>query len=181
MGSIQSQHGLRSQNANRMLTLFRKNCFDGKNPKSLVPTMKTPETPVKSRASGVLKGAEKRSKCPKRHPLPTTRNQFASNRTWVRIPPAAPKQKATAKAVAFCFGTHCPKGGSTLRYSNARGGRAAPAPRFLPAVKTLVRRTHAVGQKGRWSLQRSRQSKISILPFLSAAKDLSGCPSFFHV
>ena len=110
-----------------------------------------------------------------------TRNQFASNRTWVRIPPAAPKQKATAFAVAFCFGAHCPKGGSTLRYSNARGGRAAPAPRFLPAVKTLVQRTHAVGQKGRWSLQRSRQSKISILPFLSAAKDLSGCPSFFHV
>ena len=65
-----------------------------------------------------------------------TRNQFASNRTWVRIPPAAPKQEATAFAVAFCFGTHCPKGGSTLRDSNARGGRAAPAPRFLPAVKT---------------------------------------------
>ena len=92
MASIQSQHGLRSQNANRMLTLFRKICFDGKNPKSLVPTMKTPETPVKSRVSGVLKGAEKRSKCFKRHPLPTTRNQFGSNPTWVRIPPAAPRR-----------------------------------------------------------------------------------------
>ena len=90
MGSIQSQHGLRSQNANRMLTLFRKICFDGKNPQSLVPTVKTPETPVKSRVSGVLKGAEKRSKCSKRHPLPRTRNQFAGNRTRVRIPPAAP-------------------------------------------------------------------------------------------
>ena len=93
MGSIQSQHGLRSQNANRMLTLFRKICFDGKNSQSLVPTVKTPETPVKSRVSGVLKGAGKRSKCSKRHPLPRTRNQFGSNPTRVRIPPAAPKQK----------------------------------------------------------------------------------------
>ena len=75
-----------------MLTLFRKICFDGKNPKSLVPTMKTPETPVKSRVSGVLEGAGRRSKCSKRHPLPTTRNQFASNRTRVRIPPAAPRR-----------------------------------------------------------------------------------------
>ena len=90
MGSIQSQLGFRSQNANRMLTLFRKICFDRKNPQSLVPTAKTPETPVKSRVSGVLKGAEKRSKCSKRHPLPRTRNQFAGNRTRVRIPPAAP-------------------------------------------------------------------------------------------
>ena len=93
MGSIQSQHGLRSQNANRMLTLFRKICFDGKNSQSLVPTVKTPETPVKSRVSGVLKGAEKRSKCSKRHPLPRTRNQFGSNPTRVRIPPAAPARR----------------------------------------------------------------------------------------
>ena len=93
MGSIQSQHGLRSQNANRMLTLFRKICFDRKNSQSLVPTMKTTEPPVKSRVSGVLKGAENRSKCSKRHPLPTTRNQFASNRTRVRIPPAAPRRR----------------------------------------------------------------------------------------
>ena len=83
---------MRSQNANRMLTLFRKICFDRKNSQSLVPTVKTPETPVKSRVSGVLKGAEKRSKCSKRHPFPRTRNQFASNRTRVRIPPAAPRR-----------------------------------------------------------------------------------------
>ena len=93
MASIQSQHGLRSQNANRTLTLFRKICFDWKNPQSPVLIVKTPETPVKSRVSGVLKGAEKRSKCAKRHPLPTTRNQFAGNRTWVRIPPAAPARR----------------------------------------------------------------------------------------
>ena len=83
---------MRSQNANRMLTLFRKICFDGKNPQSLVLTVKTPETPVKSRVSGVLKGAEKRSKCSKRHPFPRTRNQFAGNRTWVRIPPSPPRR-----------------------------------------------------------------------------------------
>ena len=93
MSTKESQHGLRSQNANRMLTLFRKICFDGKNPQSLVPTVKTPETTVKSRVSGVLKGAEKRPKCSKRHPLPRTRNQFAGNRTWVRIPPAAPARR----------------------------------------------------------------------------------------
>ena len=33
----------------------------------------------------------------------------------VRLPPRAPKQKATAKAVAFCFGFRRPEGGSTLR------------------------------------------------------------------
>ena len=115
MGSIQSQHGLRSQNANRMLTLFRKICFDGKNFQSLVPTVETPETPVKSRVFGVLKGAGKRSKCSKRHPLPTTRNQFGSNPTRVRLPPAAPARRkrhiacgeffhftATPTARSFC-------------------------------------------------------------------------------
>ena len=33
----------------------------------------------------------------------------------VRLPPRAPKQKATAFAVAFCFGFRRPEGGSTLR------------------------------------------------------------------
>ena len=101
MASKQSQHGLRSQNANRMLTLFRKICFDGKNSQSLVPTVKTPETPVKSRVSGVLKGAEERSKCSKRHPLPRTRNQFAGNRTWVRIPPSPPELAVTSHCQLF--------------------------------------------------------------------------------
>ena len=83
---------MRSQNANRMLTLFRKICFDRKNSQSLVPTVKTPETPVKSRVSGVLKGAEKRSKCSKRHPFPRTRNQVVRKGTWVRIPPSPPRR-----------------------------------------------------------------------------------------
>ena len=107
MGSIQSQRGLRSQNANRMLTLFRKICFDGKNPKSLVPTMKTPETPVKSRVSGVLKGAVERSKCSKRHPLSRTRNQFAGNRTWVRIPPSPPELAVTSHCQLFLYRLLC--------------------------------------------------------------------------
>ena len=87
---IQSQLGLHSQNANRMLTLFRKICFGGKKSQSLAPTRKTPEIPVKSIVSGVLKGAEKRSKCSKRHPLPRTRNQVVRKGTWVRIPPSPP-------------------------------------------------------------------------------------------
>ena len=76
-----------------MLTLFRKICFDRKNSQSLVPTVKTAETPVKTRVSRVLEGAEERSKCSKRHPFPRTRNQFGSNPTWVRIPPAAPARR----------------------------------------------------------------------------------------
>ena len=107
MDSIQSQHGLRSQNANRMLTLFRKICFDRKNSQSLVPTMKTTEPPVKSRVSGVLKGAENRSKCSKRHPLPTTRNQFAGNRTWVRIPPSPPELAVTSHCQLFLYRLLC--------------------------------------------------------------------------
>ena len=122
MASIQSQHGLRSQNANRMLTLFRKICFDGKNSQSLVPTVKTPETPVKSRVSGVLKGAGKRSKCSKRHPLPRTRNQFAGNRTRVRIPPAEPSR---SKRYIAC---------SDLFYKSARAHSAAPPFQIEPAT-----------------------------------------------
>ena len=66
--------------------------------------------------------------------------------------------------VLFC-GLRGPKARSALRDFNARGGRAAPAPRFSPAVKTLVRRTCAAAQKGRLAvlLQRFRPSKISIL------------------
>ena len=113
MDSIQSQHGLRSQNANKMLTLFRKFCFDGKNSQSLVLTVKTTETPVKSRVSAVLKGAERRSKCSKRHPHPTTRNQFASNRTRVRIPPAAPEQPAgsSGRLLFYSFAQQAIKSG----------------------------------------------------------------------
>ena len=52
--------------------------------------------------------------------------------------------------MSFCFGFRRPKGGSTLRDLNAQGGKAALPPRFSPAVKTLVRRTRAAAQKGRW-------------------------------
>ena len=72
------------------------------------------------------------------------------------------------RRVLFC-GLRGLKARSALRDFNARGGRAAPAPRFSPAVKTLVRRTCAAAQKGRLAvlLQRFRPSKISILTALS--------------
>ena len=57
-----------------------------------------------------------------------------------------PKQKATAKAVAFCFGFRRPEGGFTLRYFNAQGGKAAPA-QFILRGKMNLRRTRAAGQK----------------------------------
>ena len=47
----------------------------------------------------------------------------------------------------FLFGFRPPEAASTLWDFNARGGKAAPAPRFSPAAKTLVRRTRAAGQK----------------------------------
>ena len=67
--------------------------------------------------------------------------------------------------MSFYFRFRRPKGGSTLRDFHVRDGRAAPASRFSPAAKTLVRRTHAAAQKDRLAvfLQRSRPSKISIL------------------
>ena len=121
----ESQRGLRSQNANRMLTLFRKICFDGKNSQSLVPTVKTPETPVKSRVSGVLKGAGKRSKCSKRHPLPRTRNQFGSNPTRVRIPPAAPQKRTSVLQMSFFVGSAA---AGRLHPSGLKCSYGAPAP-----------------------------------------------------
>ena len=45
--------------------------------------------------------------------------------------------------MSFCFGFRRPKGGSTLWYLNAQVDKAILVPRFLPAVKTLVRRTRA--------------------------------------
>ena len=47
------------------------------------------------------------------------------NRARVRIPPSAPKRKATARAVAFRFGFRPPEAASTLRNFNAQGGEAA--------------------------------------------------------
>ena len=74
-------------------------------------------------------------------------------------------KRTSAKQMSFYFGFRRPKSGSTFRDFHARGGRTAPAPRFSPAAKTLVRRTRAAAQKGRLAvlLQRPRPSKISIL------------------
>ena len=57
-----------------------------------------------------------------------------------------PKQKATAKAVAFCFGFRRPEGGFTLRYFNAQGGKAAPAQ--FPACGREFTRHSARGPEG---------------------------------
>ena len=54
--------------------------------------------------------------------------------------------------MSFHFGFRPPEAASTLRYLNAQGGGAALPPRFLPAAKTLVRRTRAAAQKGRRAL-----------------------------
>ena len=60
---------------------------------------------------------------------------------------AEPKKKDMTFGHVFLFGFRPPEAASTLWDFNARGGKAAPAPRFSPAAKTLVRRTRAAGQK----------------------------------
>ena len=57
------------------------------------------------------------------------------------------KKKDMTFGHVFLFGFRPPEAASTLWDFNARGGKAAPAPRFSPAAKTLVRRTRAAGQK----------------------------------
>ena len=59
------------------------------------------------------------------------------------------KKKDMTFGRVFLFGFRPPEAASTLRDFNARGGKAAPAPRFSPTAKTLVRRTRAAAQKGR--------------------------------
>lgn len=59
------------------------------------------------------------------------------------------KKKDMTFGHVFLFGFRPPEAASTLRDFNARDGRAAPAPRFSPAAKTLVRHTRAAAQKGR--------------------------------
>ena len=75
------------------------------------------------------------------------------------------QNKRTSGRMSFCFGFRRPESGFTLGISMLGVGKAAPAPRFWPAAKTLVRRKSGAAQKGRLPalLQRSRQSKISIL------------------
>ena len=63
------------------------------------------------------------------------------------IPTSSSKKKDMTFGHVFLFGFRPPEAASTLWDFNARGGKAAPAPRFSPAAKTLVRRTRAAGQK----------------------------------
>ena len=60
----------------------------------------------------------------------------------------APQKRTRRKSCPFSW-TPRAKARSALRDFNARGGKAAPAPRFSPTAKTLVRRTRAAAQKGR--------------------------------
>ena len=66
------------------------------------------------------------------------------------IPFTCSKKKDMTFGHVFLFGFRPPEAASTLWDFNARVGKAAPAPRFSPAVKTLVRRTRAAGQKAGW-------------------------------
>ena len=50
----------------------------------------------------------------------------------VRVRSPAPKQKATAFAVAFCFGFRPPEAASALRYLNAHGRGTALPPAGWP-------------------------------------------------
>ena len=76
-----------------MLTLFRKICFGAANPQPSESARKNAAAPVKSRSCGVLKCSQENTKSTGGHCLPTTRNQFGSNPTRVRIPPAAPARR----------------------------------------------------------------------------------------
>ena len=78
-------------------------------------------------------------------------SKIANNLRGFELLPLAKKKDMTFGHV-FLFGFQPPKAASTLRYLNAQGGGAAPPPRFLPAAKTLVRRTRAAAQKGRRAL-----------------------------
>lgn len=60
------------------------------------------------------------------------------------------KQKATAFAVAFCFGFRRLKGGSTLRHLNARGRQSRPSDKVFPCGENACTAgEHRLGPVGR--------------------------------
>ena len=64
---------------------------------------------------------------------------------------ALPKRKTSAESRCLSFWVSAAKGGLHPSVIEMLGvGKAAPAPRFSPAVKTLVRRKGAAGQKAGW-------------------------------
>ena len=60
------------------------------------------------------------------------------------------KTKGHPKGCPFVLGSAAQGAAPPFGISMLGVGKAAPAPRFSPAVKTLVRRTCAAAQKGRW-------------------------------
>ena len=60
------------------------------------------------------------------------------------------KTKGHPKGCPFVLGSDRQRRSPPFGISMLGVGKAAPAPRFSPAVKTLVRRTRAAGQKAGW-------------------------------
>ena len=60
------------------------------------------------------------------------------------------KTKGHPKGCPFVLGSDRRRRSPPFGISMLGVGKAAPAPRFSPAVKTLVRRTRAAGQKAGW-------------------------------
>ena len=89
------------------------------------------------------KSAEKQKYKMRKTANPLSRKAFRA----VSFSATKDKKKDMTFGHVFLFGFRPPEAASTLWDFNARGGKAAPAPRFSPAAKTLVRRTRAAGQK----------------------------------
>lgn len=80
-----------------------------------------------------------------------------------------PKQKATAKAVAFCFGFRPPEGGLHPSALECSGRRSRPSAEVLPAAKPsnaakAARPRRAVGQDLRQLIQNFKYLDCSDLP-----------------
>ena len=94
----QSQNSFKKKSvryhAHTMLTVFPKTCSDGPNPQVPGLTGENAESPGIARDCGVLKCSQRSLKSTGGHCVPTTRNQVVRKGTWVRIPPAAPKEEA---------------------------------------------------------------------------------------
>ena len=99
---------------------------------------------------------------------------------WVRLPSAAPKKKHLL-ARCFFFGLRRLYG-APVGIKMLGVGKAAPAPRFSPLTKALVRRKSAAGQKAGCAVRRQslRNLKLSISTVLCKKKGHPlRCPFFF--
>ena len=97
--------------------------------------------------------------CPCAKVLPAAKRLYGANapprRAGPRSCPASilcgqDKTKGHPKGCPFVLGSDRQRRSPPFGISMLGVGKAAPAPRFSPAVKTLVRRTRAAGQKAGW-------------------------------